>query len=71
MVVDITFDHQGLATTTLVLMVVTTVTGLVLLITRYGYPPRDVWQTVLRWAHIVFGVFATLYLLGTYVIVPT
>ncbi|MFW6385015.1 MAG: hypothetical protein ACOCY7_02645 [Halodesulfurarchaeum sp.] len=70
MVVDITFEHQGLATTTLALTVLTTVTGLVLLWTRYGNPPRGIWQTVVRWAHVVFGVFMALYMVATYTVVP-
>ncbi|MFB6267340.1 MAG: hypothetical protein ABEI31_06755 [Halodesulfurarchaeum sp.] len=70
MAVELTFEHQGLATTTLSLTIVTTLTGLALLATRYGYPPRDLGQTVLRWAHIVFGLFMALYMIATYYIVP-
>ncbi|MFT4892054.1 MAG: hypothetical protein ACI9YT_002994 [Halobacteriales archaeon] len=67
---DLTFSHQGLATTTLVLAFLTALTGFVLLGIRYGLPPRERGQTVVRWAHIVLGVCMTVYLIATYYIVP-
>jgi len=70
MCVGVEFTHQGLATTTLVLTVLTTITGFVLLGTRYGYPPRKGGQAVVRWAHIVLGVCMAVYLVATYYIVP-
>ena len=66
----LTFSHQGLATTTLVLTLLTTVTGFLLLGARYGYPPRGRWRGVLRVAHTAFGVLLVVYLLATYLIVP-
>lgn len=67
----LTVSHHGLASTTLVLAVLTTITGFMLLGTRYGFPPRERGQTAVRWGHIVLGVCLTLYLLGTYFFVPT
>ena len=66
----LTFSHQGLATTTLALALVTAVTGFLLLGTRYGLPPRKRGQTIVRWAHIVLGVCMTVYLVATYYVVP-
>ncbi|MFW5895875.1 MAG: hypothetical protein ACOCUA_00635 [archaeon] len=68
--VTVTFSHQGLATTTLVLTLLTTITGLVLLGTRYGLPPRERGQTVVRWAHIALGLCMAVYVIATYYIVP-
>lgn len=68
---NLTVSHHGLATATLVLTMLTTLTGVVLLGARYGLPPRDRGQTVVRWSHIVLGVCMALYLLGTYFLVPT
>lgn len=67
----LTFSHHGLASTTLVLAVLTTVTGFVLLGARYGFPPRERGQTAVRWGHIVLGVCMTVYLFGTYFLGPT
>lgn len=68
--VTVTFSHQGLATTTLVLTLLTTLTGLVLLGTRYGLPPHERGGTAVRWAHIVLGLCMTVYVVATYYIVP-
>lgn len=70
MCVGIRFTHHGLATATLVLTLLTTVSGVVLLASRYGYPPHSGGQTVVRWAHIVLGVCLAVYLVATYYIVP-
>ena len=66
----ITYSHQGLATTTLVLTALTTVTGVILLGSRYGKPPRNWGQTAVRWAHIVLGICMAGYMIATYVLVP-
>lgn len=66
----LTFSHYGLATTTLVLTLLTTITGFALLGTRYGLPPRHVARAVVRWSHITLGVFMAAFLVATYVFVP-
>ena len=66
----LSFSHHGLATTTLVLTLLTAVTGFILLGARYGIPLRDRGQTIVRWAHIALGVCMTGYMIATYYIVP-
>lgn len=67
---SLTFTHHGLATATLVLTVLTTISGVALLGSRYGLPPHHRGQTVLRWSHITFGLFLAVYVLATYLVVP-
>jgi hypothetical protein len=69
--VELSFSHYGLALATLVLTVVTFLTGVALLVARYGYTIRENRRTVVRVVHVVGGVFMTLYLLATYVCPPT
>lgn len=66
----LTFSHQGLATTTLLLTLLTTITGLVLPGARYGLPPHERGQTAVRWTQIVLGLCMTVYMVATYYIVP-
>ena len=70
MLPSIIFTHHGLATATLVLTLLTTITGITLLGTRYGLPPHHRGLTVLRWSHITLGVFMAVYVLATYFVVP-
>jgi uncharacterized membrane protein len=67
---ELAFSHHGLATTTLVLTLLTTVTGFLLLGARYGDSLRQRRRTVVRWAHIALGLCMTAYMIATYYIVP-
>jgi hypothetical protein len=68
--VELSFSHYGLALVTLVLTVVTLLTGVALLAARYGYTIRENRRTVVRVVHVVGGVFMTLYFVATYVCTP-
>jgi hypothetical protein len=68
--VELSFNHYGLALVTLVLALVTFLTGVALLVARYGYTIRENRRTVVRVVHVVGGVFMTLYLILTYVCPP-
>jgi hypothetical protein len=68
--VELSFSHYGLALVTLVLALVTFLTGVALLAARYGYTIRENRRTVVRVVHVVGGVFMTLYLVVTYVCPP-
>jgi hypothetical protein len=67
---DVTVDHHGLGTAAVVLGVVTLMTGLGLLLDRYGLTVRATWRTVIRVIHVVVGVFTTTYLVGAYLFTP-
>ena len=67
---DLTFDHYGLATAAVTLGAVTLVTGVWLLVDRYGTAFQPPWRTVLRILHVVVGVFMTAYLIGAYLCTP-
>lgn len=67
---EVGFTHQGLATATLWLTILTTVTGLGLLWLRYGASGGGNLPTALRWFHIVAGLAMAVYLFATYWIVP-
>ncbi len=67
---EVGFTHQGLATATLWLTILTTGTGIWLLWLRYGRPGGGNLPTALRWSHIVFGLAMAVYMFATYWIVP-
>jgi len=66
----VSFDHYGLARAAVALGVLTLVSGIALVFARRGWIGDDRLFVALRVAHVVVGVFMTLYLLGAYLVTP-